>query len=279
MEQVECKICSSVCKFNKNFTKFLALSETQCKVFSCENCKTSFLVGLVPHNIYSDEYFSVSGGEYSYEDQSANNCFHYRDICKKLSVLSENKEIIADVGCGLGHFMVEASSDFRCVEGYDGFADPEKFVANKDQLNVCDLDNFEISECRYDAISFNHSLEHVNDPVCLISQAFNGLKKGGVLYVEVPYQFHSFYDKLVSLLRPKKAPDFLSFHHRTFFTPLSLTLALQKEGFEIIRLTTFLPLRGSSRFRGLKGKLLYSFLWLSSIFDKGDYISVYAKKS
>lgn len=278
MKFYNCKICSGGCQYNKRFTEFLALGSTQCRVFSCRRCNTGFLVGDVPHNIYSDEYFSVSGDEYSYEDQSASNAEHYRSISKNLASLSDGDGAIADIGCGLGHFMVIASVYFQKVDGFDGFIDPTKFVASRDQLTLCDLDGLELDENKYDSIALNHSLEHVNEPIKLLAQVFKGLRKGGVAYIEVPYQFGSFYDKVNFVMNPKKFPDFLSFHHKTFFNPSSLVFALKKEGFKILKVSTFLPERGADRFRGIKGKLLYLFLCFSSVFKRADYIAVYAKK-
>lgn len=278
MKEYQCNICLSPCNFNRKFTEFLALSDTECEIFSCENCRTSFLLGDIPENIYDDEYFSVSGSEYSYEGQSSANRTHYKNISKRLVELSRSRRLLADVGCGLGHFMVEASREFQEVVGFDGFVDPERFVFDVKKLYICDLDHIRFMPGNYDVITLNHSLEHVSEPINLLRQSFKGLRDGGVLYVEVPYQFYSFYDKVNNFISPKKIPDFLSFHHKTFFNPASLVMALENEGFQVISLSTFLPKRGFGRYVGVKGKLLYLFLLFSSFFNKGDYISVFAKK-
>jgi SAM-dependent methyltransferase len=236
------------------------------------------LIGNVPGNIYDHDYFSVSGSEYSYEDQSSANKLHYKEISERLVELSGSRRLLADVGCGLGHFMVEASHQFQQVDGFDGFVDPEKFVFDVKRLQLCDLDRVKFTSCNYDAITLNHSLEHVDEPVNLLKQSFNALREDGVIYVEVPYQFHSFYDKICNLFNPKRTPDFLSFHHKTFFTPSSLVLALENVGFQVVSITTFLPARGLGRHAGIKGKVLYIFLLFSSFFSRGDYISVFAKR-
>lgn len=278
MTEVKCKICSSYCYYNKHFTRFLALSDTQCEVFSCMHCKTGFLVGDPPSDIYSSQYFSDIGSEYSYEQQSLANCEHYRSISKKLVDLANSRQSIADLGCGLGHFIAEAAQEFASVEGYDGFVDPDKFSTDVNQLTICDIEKVVLAEDSYDAVTLNHSLEHVDDPIRVLENSFKGLKNGGVIYVEVPYQFYSFYDRIKMIAMPKMAPDFLSFHHKTFFNPSSLRLTLEQVGFEVIVVSTFLPKRGLGRYKGIRGKLLYIFLWVSSLFKKGDYISIFAKK-
>lgn len=273
-----CKLCGNSCEYNSKFTRFLALQDTPCQVYSCRNCKTAFLVGDIPQDIYEEGYFSNLGTEYSYEQQSRSNFNHYRDISKKLAALSKGRETLADVGCGLGHFMFVASRDFKEVQGFDGFVDPEKFVCEPEHLVICDIDHVTFKRSFYDAITLNHSLEHVDDPIYILKQVHAGLKDDGVLYVEVPLQFYSFYDRLKGLLKPKSSPDFLSFHHKTFFSPSSLIYALEKEGFKVLEFTTFLPRRGLGRFRGIRGVFLYLFLAVSSAFNRGDYISVFAKK-
>ncbi|QFS87785.1 MULTISPECIES: class I SAM-dependent methyltransferase [unclassified Marinobacter] len=273
-----CKICGGRCKENQNFTRFLALGETNCRVLTCENCKTSFLVGEPPNNLYNHEYFSVAGADYDYEKQSRSNSDHYQDIIEKLVSYGAGSASLVDIGCGMGHFVRQASASFEEVLAVDGHVDPSCFVGDRSQLSVEDIDRIEITPEKFDAITLNHSLEHVDDPVRLLEQAREGLRPGGVLYVEVPFQFGSFYDRVAAILSPKQAPDFLSFHHKTFFCPRSLELALENTGFEVLELRTFLPKRGVGRFRGLRGRLRFVFLWGASLVNRADYIAVFARR-
>jgi len=278
MSRFECKICGNRCFKNRNFTRFLALGETNCSVATCERCHTGFLCGDPPDNLYDDAYFTVSTDQYDYEKQSVANEEHYGEILEKLIQHSVGSERLVDVGCGMGHFVRQASRYFDEAIGIDGHVDFSHFVGCFEQLRIENIEGLRIGNSEFDAITLNHSLEHVEDPVTLLENSFSALRPGGVLYVEVPFQYGSLYDKISTILNPKRSPDFLSFHHKTFFYPKSLEFAIEKCGFQVLELKTFLPKRGAGRFDGLRGKLLYAFLLFSSFIKRADYIAIFAQR-
>lgn len=82
----------------------------------------------------------------------------------------------------------------------------------------------------YDAVRFNHSLEHVHDPAAYLARARDLLKPGGLLIISVPN-----YDGATYSLFPQavEAP-----RHLFYFNPSSLRRHLEARGFDIVSLVT-----------------------------------------
>lgn len=90
---------------------------------------------------------------------------------------------IADVGCGEGVLLYRMSRHgFRNLWGYDPFLERER------ELGATRLRRGTIgtAEGLFDLIMFNHSLEHVLDPVADLKLAAEHLERSGAIIVRVP---------------------------------------------------------------------------------------------
>ena len=81
-------------------------------------------------------------------------------------------------------------SDMRLLDygGGDGGIQPV--------LNFAEIHTYDVGECLpslgfYDVVQCMHVLEHVGNPLATIREAFDCCTTGGLLYVEVPYEFTS----------------------------------------------------------------------------------------
>lgn len=81
---------------------------------------------------------------------------------------------------------------------------------------------------RFDAISFNKVLEHVEDPVAVLSAARPLLAPGGFVYIEVP-------DAEAAAEHGKGREEFFIEHHHVF-SAASLALAVVRAGFMLLAL-------------------------------------------
>jgi 2-polyprenyl-3-methyl-5-hydroxy-6-metoxy-1,4-benzoquinol methylase len=95
---------------------------------------------------------------------------------------------LLDIGCGAGRFLKQA------VElGWQGWGlDLSPYAVQETRRYVpqaivfqCTLDEFNAQET-FAAISMNHVLEHVPDPMATLQRCFNLLSPGGKLYISVP---------------------------------------------------------------------------------------------
>jgi SAM-dependent methyltransferase len=89
-----------------------------------------------------------------------------------------------DVGCGAGRLLDRfARAGFRSVMGVDPFIAGDMRTAAGVPIRKAHL--HEITGT-FDVIMFNHSLEHVPDPVSILEQAVQRLAPAGAILVRVP---------------------------------------------------------------------------------------------
>lgn len=101
---------------------------------------------------------------------------------------SQNKpRTVLDVGSGLGVFLARMKE-----VGWDGTAlDPDARAVHhaKEVVGVKAMlgDFMAVSNLgRFDVLTFNRVLEHVQDPVAMLKKAKDNVEVGGFVYVEVP---------------------------------------------------------------------------------------------
>jgi SAM-dependent methyltransferase len=143
---------------------------------------------------------------------------------------------LLEVGCGAGRYLdLMRALGWMRVVGVD--FSPRAVANARDSLGLeahCgELAEVGFPENTFDAASMSHTLEHVADPVGLLSEVRRVLKVGGRLAVVVPnvgsLSSRLFREYCLMLMVPQ---------HLTNFTQTSLTLSLRRAGFAIERLTT-----------------------------------------
>jgi SAM-dependent methyltransferase len=159
---------------------------------------------------------------------------------------------LLDVGCGdgeLGELM--AARGWR-VDGIEpSAAAVERARARGVEAVEGTLDTVQPEAGAYDAIVFNHSLEHIPAPVPALERAGSALKQGGRVAVSVPnfgcWARRRFGREWFHLDLPR---------HRVHFTEGALRIALTRAGLEPERTwTTTSPsgLAGSVQYRRMGG--------------------------
>jgi 2-polyprenyl-3-methyl-5-hydroxy-6-metoxy-1,4-benzoquinol methylase len=134
---------------------------------------------------------------------------------------------LLDVGAGLGVFpaamqpvgwrVVGLEPDPRAVEHLQRVAGIEALCGE-----LFTLDAGRIT--RFDAVSFNKVLEHVEDPVALLRAAAAFLTTNGFVYLEVP-------DVLAISEGPDREEFYIEHHH--VFSPASVAILAQRSGFDV----------------------------------------------
>ena len=107
-------------------------------------------------------------------------------FCDQMGLSYRNVKVL-DIGSGLCVFLgVLKEFGFLCH-----CFDPDPIAVDHAVSNVKikgytgTLDDFEPEE-KFDIVTFNKVLEHVNDPIGMLKKAKNMLTKSGVVYVELP---------------------------------------------------------------------------------------------
>ena len=122
--------------------------------------------------------------------KSRSDNFHRVQRAKKIInrySLSDKKPTALDIGAGLGVFSAALKT-----EGWDCVGvDPDPSIVDHLKRHVgipafqCDYLAGRI-DGKFDFVSLNKVLEHVEEPIQMLSNAKNNLAKDGLLYVEVP---------------------------------------------------------------------------------------------
>lgn len=139
--------------------------------------------------------------------------------------------LLLDVGCGNGSFLCIAREIGWQVHGLD--MDPKAVAAARlsgldVQCGSIELLSHEVKN--YDVITLSHVIEHVHDPLDLLSQLYRLLKPGGVLWIETPNLESLGYSRYKSNWRGLEPP-----RHLVIFNSISLINALSNVGFISIK--------------------------------------------
>ena len=137
---------------------------------------------------------------------------------------------VLDVGCGNGDFLLEMRAAGWRPEGLETDARAVQ-LARARGLDVREgtLDHGAYAAGSFDAVTFNHVLEHLHDPVATLRAAREILREDGVLWVATPNLSspgHARYRRAWRGLEPPR--------HLVLFSPSALVVALERAGFSLV---------------------------------------------
>ncbi|MEN8257634.1 MAG: class I SAM-dependent methyltransferase [Thermodesulfobacteriota bacterium] len=161
-----------------------------------------------------------------------------RQDYKKLNHLCRPRKIpgkLLEVGCGSGDRLVWMRKAGWEVEGQE--VDPKAAesarTAHGIKVHFGELEKLDLAEGSYDVIIMNHVIEHVYDPVTLLTECRRLLKSAGELVVITPNiksSGHKYFGLNWLGLDPPR--------HLCLFSPNILELFAQKVGFEHYQTST-----------------------------------------
>jgi SAM-dependent methyltransferase len=130
---------------------------------------------------------------------------------------------ILDVGCGNGAFLRALSGRTGDAElfGFDLSETYRETVEAIPQFRRLYVGSLGQIEGRFDLISMIHSLEHIENPLPLLTELVRHLTENGFIFVQVPNVRQSPFDLVVA-------------DHATHFTPETLTNLLQRAGLNVV---------------------------------------------
>jgi 2-polyprenyl-3-methyl-5-hydroxy-6-metoxy-1,4-benzoquinol methylase len=132
-----------------------------------------------------------------------------------------------DFGTGNGRFALVGAELFAqsSIDAVDFDAAPPRALRGHPRIAYHSIEAFATKQTRYDVILLRHVLEHIHDPVAMLSDMARHLADDGVLYIEVP-NLDSAY---VRLFAERSNALFVPFH-LFHFNALSLSRVIERAG-------------------------------------------------
>ena len=133
---------------------------------------------------------------------------------------------LLEVGCGAGEQLLALRNFGWDVVGVD--FDPNAVAASRSrglEVFLGDLSEAQFPAASFDAVVMSHVVEHVIDPVALLTECARVLKPNGDFVVITPNASSWGHKKFKESWRGLEPP-----RHLTVFTPGSLRLAIEKSG-------------------------------------------------
>lgn len=152
-----------------------------------------------------------------------------RYLCAK-----QNGKLL-DVGCGSGEWIEQFGKMGWKAQGLDFDRDAVRFAtANGLVVALGTLEEQKFPSDTFDAITLNHVIEHVPDPMALLRECLRVLKPGGTMALATPNGNslgHTLFKQNWRGLEPPR--------HLQIFTPDAMDRCLQSCGFRNIRVRTY----------------------------------------
>ena len=136
---------------------------------------------------------------------------------------------VLEIGCATGVMLEIFKKAGWEVWGVEPSASAE--FAKQKGIKVLNttFDTADLPKGYFDLVIINHTLEHLKNPLNAVKKANSLLRKGGVIFIDVP-NFGSLSAKLLG----KRWPYILPEEHNYHFTLQTLGRLLAKSGFKVI---------------------------------------------
>lgn len=159
--------------------------------------------------------------------------------------LPQPRRRLLDVGAHAGRFVSLASGEGWAAEGLELNPQTASYAARRTgasirQMNVQDVD---VATAAYDAITITDVLEHIPDPVRVLTRAAALLAPGGWIAVKVPCGPRQLLKERVrARLFPRYRPTVAdNLVHVSHFSPGALRGALERAGFDRVTIQPGAP--------------------------------------
>lgn len=214
-------------------------------VYQCKGCGLIFPDPMpVPSQIaehYGDaeKYFA----EHALEDKVA----AHDNVLRSIEQLVARPGRLLDIGTGRGEMLKAATGRGWKAVGLEPSCVFARFAREYSGAEVVEamLEDRPFESDSFDVVTMGAVLEHVFDPVQVLTEINRVLRPGGVLWLDVPNEAGAFY-RLGNLYQRLRGRDWVVNLSPTFppyhvfgFTPRAIRRLARLTGFKVVRLKTY----------------------------------------
>ncbi len=191
------------------------------EIYKCKNCGFGWTQGA-----------ALQKGDYHRDDDYIKEESLFINIFQKRANLILNLSKpgkVLEVGCSTGILLSLLQAKGWDVTGVE-ISKPAAEIAKNRGIKVYEqkFEKIKFTE-KYDCIIFNHTLEHLENPVQILEKTKSLLKPKGLLYIDLPN-----FDSLTAMIFRKKWTLLLPQEHLWHFTSKSFKLLMNKLDFKIL---------------------------------------------
>jgi len=230
MQDVHCNLCES-------HTAFTVATQNGHRMVQCSVCGLVYLNPRPSRQMLMAQYEKYHERDGKNEETWARLMEgNIEEAAALLNLYLPCKGKLLDIGCGYGHFLEKMQRQGWSTLGID----PSHKVivsARAKGLTVIEttIDETAFSGDTFDAITAFYVLEHVGDPLAVLTKCLSMLRPGGMILLRVPHTTPIV--KLLAFFGLKNNLYDLPFHLYDF-SPRTLQVLLEKAGFSSVK---FIP--------------------------------------
>ncbi len=233
LEYCLCTLCDST-------TSLEIMKKDGFSIVECSNCQLVYVNPRLKKELYLESYMSHNYGHVI--NELALSSHEYRkkrfgqervEFIECYLDLNLKKELL-DIGSASGFFMEAAAERGWSCTGIE-LSQVALDFSRKRGNNVLSqpLENLDFQRNAFSVVTMFDVLEHLHNPDQTLQIIGKILQPGGLLYIYVPN-----WNSASRLLIGQDSHFIWPTHHLTYFTPKTISLFLQKYGFEIVAMET-----------------------------------------
>lgn len=219
-------------------------------VIDCRGCGFRHAVPLPDpgalERTYRETYYTEDKPDFlarSGEDQSWAELAQRQRLESFERLLAPERRRLLDIGCGPGFFLATAQQRGWQVKGIEP---SRQAAAHARSLGIAVMEGFFNAETaralgRFDAVNLNNVLEHVPDPIGVVTAAGDVLDQDGVICINVPNDFTPF-QRAAGAVADTGEWWIVPPHHLNYFDFDTAESLLTRLGFKAVERTTSFPM-------------------------------------